>query len=287
LTYVSKTSLRFANRFVPRQQSEAEKVVIHLKTAEEIALMKQAGMIVYNTHMILRDMIRPGISTAELDRVAEEVMGDHGAVPVFKNYPKKDSPNFPASITVSINEELVHGIPSPSRILKEGDIISIDCGCTYNGYVGDSAYTWAVGEVSPAVRRLLDVTQGALMEAIRMAVLPNETKDVAGATARYVNRYGYDVAREYTGHGVGKTMHEDPQVPNWWPSNAKKKGFLSHPLQPGMTFAIEPMVIAGRPDLQELGDKWTVVTKDKSLCAHYEHTIAVTEGAPIILTLPE
>ncbi|MCC6614474.1 MAG: type I methionyl aminopeptidase [Anaerolineae bacterium] len=261
---------------------------IDLKTSAEIDAMHEAGLVVYEAHMAMRDAVRPGVSTAELDRIAETVIRDHGATPVFKGYPKKDSPDFPASITASINHELVHGIPSPDRILKEGDIISLDCGCTYNGYVGDSAYTWPVGEVAPAVMRLLEVTEGALYEAIRAAVLPNETKDVSLATADYVQRHGYSVAREYTGHGVGKEMHEEPQVPNWWPSGpkARRLNFVSVPLRPGMTIAIEPMVIAGRAELRELSDKWTVVTRDRSLCAHYEHTIAVTEGEPIILTRP-
>ncbi|MCA9902404.1 MAG: type I methionyl aminopeptidase [Anaerolineae bacterium] len=261
---------------------------IHLKTPDEIDAMRAAGQVVYQAHMAMRDAVRPGVSTAELDHIAETVIRDHGATPVFKGYPKKDSPDFPATITASINHELVHGIPSPKRVLKDGDIISLDCGCTYQGFVGDSAYTWAVGEVAPSVLRLLEVTEGALYEAIRASVLPHETRDVALATGNYVARHGYSVAREYTGHGVGKEMHEEPQVPNWWPSGTKARrlNFVSVPLQPGMTFAIEPMVIAGRAEFQELKDKWTVVTKDRSLCAHYEHTIAVTDGEPIILTLP-
>jgi methionyl aminopeptidase len=273
--------------FAPQRQQPVEEK-IHLKTADEIAIMRQAGRIVAHAHAVLRDLVRAGISTGELDTVAEEVLRDHGAIPVFKGYPKKDSPDYPASINASVNHELVHGIPSPNRVLKPGDIISIDIGCTYQGFVADCAYTWPVEEIRPTVRRLLDVTEGALHEAIKASVLPHETRDVATATERYVARHGYSVAREYTGHGVGRTMHEAPQVPNWWPSPklAKEKGFNSHPLQVGMTYAIEPMVIAGRNELVELDDKWTVATKDKSLCAHFEHTIAITDGDPIILTLP-
>jgi methionyl aminopeptidase len=267
---------------------EKERPPVQLKNKEELAIMRQSGRIVALAHEAMRAAVRPGISTAELDRIAEEVLLDNGATPVFKGYPKKDSPNYPASINASINHELVHGIPSPHRILQEGDIISIDCGSLYRGFVADCAYTWPVGEIKPIVQRLLDVTEGALYAAIAAAVLPNETRDVAVATERYVARQGYSVAREYTGHGVGRTMHEEPQVPNWWPSpsKAKRLHFHSQPLQVGMTFAIEPMVIAGRPELIELDDKWTVATKDKSLCAHFEHTVAVTDGEPIILTLP-
>ncbi|MBE0689877.1 MAG: M24 family metallopeptidase, partial [Anaerolineae bacterium] len=162
---------------------------IHLKTPDEIDIMREAGQVVYRAHMAMRAAVRPGISTAELDQIAETVIRDHGATPVFKGYPKKDAPDFPATITASINHELVHGIPLPDRILKEGDIISLDCGCTYRGFVGDSAYTWAVGEVTPAVMRLLEVTEGALFEAIRAAVLPHETRDVSLATAHYVERH--------------------------------------------------------------------------------------------------
>ncbi len=261
----------------------AERAVI-LKTPDEITLMREAGRIVAQAHQAMREAVRPGISTAALDRIADTVLRDHGATPVFKGYPKDDAPPFPASITASINRELVHGIPSDSRILREGDVISLDCGCTYQGFVGDSAFSMAVGEASPAVARLLAVTEEAMWEAIRAAVVGNETADLALTVQQYANKHGYSVAREYTGHGVGRTMHEPPDVPNWWPRNNRRGGFVSVPLRPGMTIAIEPMVIAGRSDLKELADGWTVVTKDGSLCAHFEHTIAVTDGAPIILT---
>jgi len=259
---------------------------IHIKTPEEIAIMREAGRIVAIAHEEMRKAIRPGVSTWELDRIAETVIRDHGATPVFLGYPKKNGPNFPATVTASLNQELVHGIPSKQRILREGDIISLDTGCTYQGFVGDAAYTWPVGRVAPAVQRLLDVTRGALEAAIQASVLPHWVSDVARATQEYAERRGYSVAHEYTGHGVGRVMHEDPQVPNWWPrKKSKKLRELDAPLQSGMTYAIEPMVIAGRGDLKELDDQWTVVTKDKSLCAHFEHTIAITDGAPLILTL--
>lgn len=258
---------------------------ITLKTNEEIALMRAAGRIVAQAHQAMREAVRPGISTAALDRIAETVLRDHGATPVFKGYPKEGAPPFPASITASINRELVHGIPSENRILREGDLISLDCGCEYQGFVGDSAFSMAVGEASPAVARLLRVTEEALWAAIRSAVVGNETSDLALVVQHYAHQHGYSVAREYTGHGVGRSMHEPPDVPNWWPRNARRGGFVSVPLRPGLTIAIEPMVIAGRAELKELDDGWTVVTKDGSLCAHFEHTVAVTEGEPIVLTV--
>ncbi|MBZ0276898.1 MAG: type I methionyl aminopeptidase [Anaerolineae bacterium] len=262
-------------------------MTIYIKSPDEIVIMREAGRVVARALQAMREALRPGISTAELDRLAETVIRDHGAEPAFLNYPKPDAPNFPATVTASINRELVHGIPSPYRILREGDIISLDTGCHYQGFVGDAAFTAAVGEVPASVRRLLDVTEQALEVGIAASVLPNETKDVAWAIQEFVERQGYSVAREYTGHGVGRAMHEEPQMPNWWPRNrlARRLGWQSYPLQVGMTYALEPMVIAGRPELEELDDKWTVVTTDGVLCAHFEHTVAITEGAPQILTL--
>ena len=264
----------------PRQDT------VHLKSADELAIMREAGRIVARVHQALREAVRPGVTTLDLDRIAETVICDHGATPVFKGYPKHESPDFPASITASINHELVHGIPSSKRVLTEGDIISLDVGATYRGFVGDAAFTMGVGEIPPAVQRLLDITEQSLYVGIDAAVLPNETKDVSMAVQDFVEKHGYGVVREYTGHGVGREMHEEPQVPNWWPRKAKQRGWTSYPLEPGMTFAIEPMVTAGRPETRELSDKWTVVTRDGSLCAHFEHTIAVTDGKPVILTLP-
>jgi len=261
---------------------------IHIKTPDEIAIMREAGRIVARAHEALRAAVRPGISTQALDRIAETVIRDHGAVPAFLNYPKQDAPNFPATITVCLNNELVHGIPSPRRFLCEGDIISLDTGCHYQGFVGDAAFSMAVGEIPPSVQRLLAVTERALYVGIEASVLPNETKDVSLAIQRYVESQGYSVAREYTGHGVGREMHEEPQMPNWWPHKIRPRhrmAWQSCPLEPGMTYALEPMVIAGRNELVELDDKWTVVTKDGSLCAHWEHTVAITNGAPQILTL--
>ncbi len=260
-------------------------MTLHLKTPDEIAIMREAGRIVARTHAAMREAVRPGVTTAELDRIAETVIRDHKAEPVFLGYPKQDGPDFPATITACINNELVHGIPR-KRTLKEGDIISLDTGCTYEGFVGDAAFSMGVGEIPPAVQRLLDVTEQSLYVGIKASVLPNEVKDVSKAIQTFVEKNGYSVAREYTGHGVGRSMHEEPQVPNWWPSKARQRGWTNYPLQVGMTYALEPMVMAGRSETRELADKWTVVTRDKSLCAHFEHTIAVTEGEPLILTLP-
>ena len=265
-------------------QRSAEQITI--KTPEELALMREAGRIVAIAHEEMRKAVEPGVSTWELDQIAETVIRDHGAVPAFVGYPKQDSPDFPATITASINEELVHGIPSKDRVLKEGDIISLDTACHYNGYVGDAAHTWAVGEIPAAVQRLIDVAQGALEAAIAASVPGNEVSDIARATQQYAAKYGYSVAREYTGHGVGQRMHEPPQVPNWWPRKQNRRTARANArLEPGMTLAIEPMIIAGRPDTKELADKWTVVTKDRSLCAHTEHSIAITTGEAVILTV--
>lgn len=261
-------------------------VTLHLKTADEIAVMREAGRIVALAHQAMREMVRPGVTTKQIDAVAEQVIRDHGAIPAFLGYPKHDGPPFPGSITASINNELVHGIPSHNRVLKEGDIISLDVGTIYQGFVGDAAFTMGVGDIKPQVQRLLDITEQSLYVGIEASVIGNETQDVARAVQQFVEQHGYSVARDYTGHGVGRNMHEEPQVPNWWPRGSKARGWQSVPLAGGMTYAIEPMVIAGRPDLRELDDKWTVVTKDKSLCAHFEHTIAITEGKPLILTLP-
>ncbi len=261
-------------------------MAVVLKTPEEIEIMREAGRIVARAHAEMRAAIQPGVTTAELDEIAETVIRDHGAVPAFLGYPKSDAPDFPATITASVNNELVHGIPSKSRALKDGDIISVDTGCHYEGFVGDAAYTHAVGEIPAAVQRLLDITERALYVGIEASVLGNNVSDVAQAIAQYVKKQGYGVVREYTGHGVGRAMHEEPSVPNWWPKGRRNRQFPDAKLEVGMTYAIEPMVTAGRADTKELGDKWTVVTRDGSLCAHFEHTIAITDGTPQILTLP-
>lgn len=262
-----------------------EGLEIHLKTAEEIALMREAGRIVALAHQAMKAALRPGISTAELDKIAETVIRDHGATPAFLGQQKPHSPPFPASITASINHELVHGIPSPTRILQEGDIVSLDTGCFYQGFVGDSAWTYVIGQVPPSVQRLLDVTEQSLYAGIEASRVGHDLRTVGRAVQQYVEKHGYSVAREYTGHGVGRAMWEDPQVPNWWPNKPNRRlRFDNVTLVANMTYAIEPMVIAGRPDLIELDDKWTVVTRDRSLCAHFEHTIVILPDGPQILT---
>lgn len=255
------------------------------KTPNELLIMREAGRINALALKTMRDAIQPGVSTKMLDDVAAEVLRKHGAQAAFLGYPPNGPFPFPATITASINNELVHGIPSPDRILQEGDIISLDCGTIYNGYVGDSAFSMGVGKISEAAQRLLEVTETALKIGIDKARAGSETRDISRAIQKYVEGQGYSVVREYTGHGVGRTMHEDPQVPNWWPPGNPRRGWRSVHLEPGVTFALEPMVNAGRPGTKTLDDHWTVVTRDGSLCAHFEHTIAIApDGPPLILT---
>ncbi len=256
-----------------------------LKTSDELKIMREAGRIVAQAHDEMRKAVQPGVTTKELDRIAETVIRDHGATPAFLNYAPGNHPPYPATITASINSELVHGIPSDDRILQEGDVVGLDVACFHQGYVGDAAFTHAVGEISRSAQRLLEACEQALMEAIKASVLGNRISDVAKATSKFAGKKGYSVAHEYTGHGVGKAMHEEPQVPNWWPGKHSKYQWLDYKLEVGMTYAIEPMLIAGRNDLYELDDEWTVATKDGSLTAHFEHTVAITEGEPLILTL--
>ena len=258
--------------------------MIHIKTPEELIIMREAGRIVARAHQAMREAVKPGVTTAELNKIAEDVIRRHNAIPTFLGYPPGGKHPYPATINASVNNELVHGIPG-SRVLEEGDIVSLDVGATYKGFVGDSAYTHPVGKISPEAERLIRVTEESLKIGIATSRVGNETKDVSMAIQKYVESQGYSVVREYTGHGVGRNMHEDPQVPNWWPQRQKNRMWRSFPLRPGMTYALEPMVIAGHPETRVLDDYWTVVTADGSLCAHTEHTIAVTDGEPLILTL--
>jgi methionyl aminopeptidase len=257
------------------------------KTPEELLIMREAGRINALALQAMREAIRPGVSTKELDTIAVDVLRKHGAKPAFLGYPPGSPHPFPASITASVNNELVHGIPSEMCILKEGDIISIDCGTIYNGFVGDSAFTTGVGTIPDKAQRLLQVTEEALYVGIDAARAGHLTSDVSKAIQAFVESHGYGVVREYTGHGVGRKMHEDPQVPNWWPTGRQRnQAWRSAKLEPGITFALEPMVSQGRPAVKVLSDHWTVVTQDGSLCAHFEHTIAITpEGPPLILTM--
>lgn len=250
---------------------------IHLKTSAELQIMREAGRINARVLAAVRERLKPGVSTADLNAAAEEVLKKHGCFSPFKGY---GHPPFPTSITVSINQELVHGIPSKNRKLKAGDIVSIDCGTVYEGWVADSAFSAGVGDISPEAQELLDITEGALYAGIEKMRVGNRTGDVSAAIQQFVESRGYYLTREYTGHGVGKQMHEGPQVPNYG------KPGTGMPLKAGMTIAIEPMVLVGTAETRVLPDQWTVVSADGSLTAHFEHSVAVTEGEPLLLTVP-
>jgi methionyl aminopeptidase len=246
-----------------------------IKTTEELQIMRAAGRINALALDTVRSMLRPGITTAELDAAAEDVIRSHGAVPTFMGYPGPYP--YPATLTVSINEELVHGIPSKRR-LQEGDIVSIDCGTTFQGLIADSAFSAGVGEISVEAQKLLDVTEKSLYEGIKQMRPGNRIGDISAAIQKYVEKHGYNVPREYSGHGVGRQMHEAPQVPNY---GRKGSGMV---IRAGMTMAIEPMVLSGSYQTRVLEDQWTVVSFDGKLTAHHEHSIAVTNGEPEILT---
>jgi methionyl aminopeptidase len=248
--------------------------MITVKSSREIATMAKAGRILAETLGLVASRVEPGVSTADLDRVAEDFIRSHaGATPSFKGLY-----DFPATLCTSINHEIVHGIPSRTRVLEAGDIISIDCGVHLDGLHADSAVTTPVGSVGADVDRLLSVTQDALEAGIAAAVLGNHVGDIGHAVQRVVEAAGFSVVRELVGHGIGSSFHEEPQVPNY---GKPKRGPR---LQQGMTIAIEPMVNMGRPEIRTLEDKWTVVTDDASLSAHFEHTVAIDAAGPRILT---
>jgi methionyl aminopeptidase len=249
---------------------------IVIKNEKELALLREAGRVNALALKTVRQMIHPGVATIDLDAAAEELIRKHGGIPVFKGYP--GAYPFPATLCVSVNEELVHGFPS-KRKLREGDIVSVDCGTLLEGFVGDSAFSVGVGEISVNAQHLLQVTEQALYEGIAQMRPGNRTGDVSSAIQRYVEGQGFYVTREYTGHGVGRAMHEGPQVPNY---GTPGRGIV---LRPGMTIALEPMVLVGTPHTRVLPDQWTVVSADASLTAHFEHSVAVTAGEPLILTL--
>jgi methionyl aminopeptidase len=250
---------------------------IHLKSASELQSMRAAGRVNAEILSTVRGMIAPGVSTADLNAAADEVLKKHGCYSPFKGY---GQPPYPASICTSVNEELVHGIPSKKRILHEGDIVSVDSGTVLEGFVADSAFTAGVGEISDEAKRLLETTEHALSAAIEKMRVGNRTGDISAAIQDYAESRGFHVTREYTSHGVGRRMHEAPMVPNYGVAGT------GMPLRPGMTIAIEPMVLAGTHETRVLRDQWTVISADKSLTAHFEHSVAVTEGEPLILTLP-
>jgi methionyl aminopeptidase len=255
--------------------------MITLKSKAEIAEMREAGRIVARAHQALREMIRPGVTTAALDARAAEIIRSHGAIPTFLGYPHTGKNDFPANICTSINEVLVHGIPSQRRWLEAGDIISIDVGATYHGWVGDSAWTYAVGEIDAVSKRLMEAAEGGLWAGIAAARVGNRLGDISAAVETYVTARKFAVVREYTGHGVGRKMHEDPQLLNYVPRGAGR----GPRLQVGMTLALEPMVNAGTWRTRTLADGWTVVTLDGKRSAHFEHSIVITEDGPQILTL--
>ena len=235
--------------------------------------MRRAGRLVAETLDKLRSSVKAGMSTADLDRIAYEHITKHGGVPSFKGYH-----GFPASICTSVNDEVVHGIPSKRRVVEEGDIISIDCGAIIEGWHGDAAVTVPVGHTSGDMERLLKVTEESLHEGIAQVLPGKRLGDVSAAIQRYAEDHGYSVVREYVGHGIGRDMHEEPQVPNW---GTPGKGML---LKRGMALALEPMVNAGNAEVRVLKDDWTVVTKDGKWSAHFEHTVALTDNGPEILT---
>ena len=254
-------------------------MAIVLKNKRELDLMRQANRIVCVVWEAMADKVAPGVTTAELDELAEKIIRQHGAVPSFLGYPHRGENDFPASICASVNQEIVHGIPSSHRVLREGDIISIDVGTIYKGYQGDGAITLPVGRVSEQARQLMMVTKTALMLGIAQARAGNHTSDISRAIEQYVHSQGFDVVREYTGHGIGKQMHEEPQVLNYYNPDIR-----DYVLKPGMTLALEPMVNVGTWKTRVLSDGWTVETADGELSAHFEHTIAIADGAAEILT---
>lgn len=254
---------------------------VKYKSEREIKLLREAGQIVGQTHEQIAEMIRPGLNILEIERFISDEFARRGAIETFRGYsPAPKYPPYPSNVCISINDELVHGIPR-DRVLQEGDIISIDLGATYQGYVGDAAFSYGVGEVSDEVKKLLKVTEDSLWAGIRAAGKAKHLNDICGAIEDAIVPSGFSIVRGYGGHGVGRDMHEEPHVPN---HRMRVKGPR---VRPGLVIALEPMVNAGAPDVEEAEDGWTVKTKDGSLCCHFEHTIAVKEGGEVeVLTLP-
>lgn len=254
--------------------------MVIVKTSEEIEGIRRSSRIVAEVLEVLRGFVRPGLTTWALNRKAEEVIKKRHGRPAFKGYrPSFSGKAYPAAICASINEEVVHGLPSKRRVLREGDIVSVDVGVVLKGFFGDGATTYAVGEVSESARRLMEVTEQALHRGIEQAVPGNRVGDISCAVQRHVEAHSYSVVKEYVGHGVGKEIHEDPPIPNFGQCAEGPE------LVEGMTIAIEPMVAEGEGDVSVRSDGWTAYTKDGSLAAHFEHTIAITENGPEILTV--
>lgn len=249
-------------------------MAVTIKSAREIELMREAGKLLAKVHEELGAFIRPGISTMDIDRLGEKLIRGMGCTPNFLNYN-----GYPASICVSVNNEVVHGIPNAAHILEEGDIVSLDAGLIYKGYHSDAARTHAVGKISEEASKLIEVTRCSFFEGIKMAKDGKHLYDISAAVDHYVSQFGYGIVRDLVGHGIGTHLHEDPQIPNF---RQKRRGVR---LQPGMTLAVEPMINAGGWEVDWLDDGWTVVTSDGSLSAHYENTILVTDAEPEILTI--
>lgn len=249
-------------------------MAITIKSEREIELMAEAGKILERVHNELEKALRPGMSTKDIDTLGEEIIRSYGCIPSFLNYN-----GYPASICVSVNNEVVHGIPSKKRVIQEGDIVSLDAGVIYKGYHSDAARTHGVGEISKEAKQLIEVTRQSFFEGIKYAKAGNHLNDISAAVQAYAEEFGYGVVRDLVGHGIGEHLHEDPEVPNF---ARRRKGIR---LQAGMTLAVEPMINIGRPGVRWLDDEWTVVTEDGSLSAHYENTILVGEDGPEILSL--
>lgn len=249
-------------------------MAVSIKSEREIELMRQAGKILAKVHEELGQAIRPGISTWEINQLGEKLIRQYDCIPNFLNYH-----GYPASVCVSVNEEVVHGIPKKDVILKEGDIVSLDAGLIYKGYHSDAARTHFVGQVSPEVKKLVEETRNSFFEGIKKAYAGNHLYDISNAIDAYISQFGYGIVRDLVGHGIGTELHEDPQIPNFRQSRRGLK------LQPGMTLAIEPMINMGRADVEWLSDDWTVVAEDGLPSAHYENTILITDGEPEILTM--
>ena len=248
--------------------------MVTIKSEREIELMREAGKILAKVHEELGKVVRPGISTKEIDRICEEMIRSYGCIPSFLGYE-----GYPASVCISINDEVVHGIPNKHRYLNEGDIVSLDTGVIWKGYQSDAARTHMIGEVTPQARKLVEVTQQSFFEGIKFAKAGNHLNDISKAIGAYAAKFNYGIVRDLVGHGIGTHLHEDPQIPNF---PQKRRGIK---LMPGMTLAIEPMINLGRADVAWEDDEWTVVTMDGSLSAHYENTVLITDGEPEILTL--
>lgn len=247
--------------------------MIILKSSDELLAMRRAGLVVARAHELVREMVRPGVTTLQIDQAVEEFLLKENAIPAFKGYH-----GYPATICASVNEVVVHGIPSADTVLEEGSIVGVDIGAFVDGFCGDSAWTYPVGEVSESVQSLLKVGEEALYQGIAQAVVGNRLSDVSHAVQQYAESFGFSVVRDFVGHGIGRKMHEEPPIPNFGRPGRGPR------LKAGMTLAIEPMINAGDYEVEVLQDNWTAVTRDRSWSVHFEHTVAVTEDGPQILT---